>query len=82
MIYTMEGGEEVVQSGRTDEVLIEPNQLAGVSICEAKIEVDDPLRFHSDLTGDESHDALVVLAEDFFLTLQMLLQEVLYSLGV
>lgn len=78
----MEGGEEVVQSGRADEVLIEADQLTGIPIGEAEIEVDDPLRLHSDFTGDESDDALVVLAEDLALALQVFFQEVLDSLRV
>jgi hypothetical protein len=78
----MVGGEEVVQSGRTDEVLIETDQLTGVSIGKTKIEVDDFLRLYSDLAGDESDYAFIVLAEDFTLALQVFLQEVLDYLGV
>lgn len=78
----MEGGEEVVQSGRTDEVLIETDQLTGVSVGKAKIEVDDFLRLYSDLTGDESDYALIVLAEYLSLSLQMFLQEILDCLGI
>ena len=78
----MEGGEEIVQSGRADEVLIEADQLTGISVGEAEIEVDDPLGLHSDFTGDESDDALVVLAEDLALALQVFLKEVFDSLGV
>jgi hypothetical protein len=37
----VERGEEVVQSGRTDEVIVEAHKTAGVGVCKVKVEVDD-----------------------------------------
>jgi hypothetical protein len=78
----MEGREKVVEAGRADEILIESHQLAGIAVGEAEVEVDDLLRTDSDLGRDQSHYSLVVLAEDFPLVLEMLLQLLLHCLGV
>lgn len=59
----MEGGEEIIKARRTNEVLVESNQTAGVAVCKTKIKINDFLSVHSDFVRDESNNTLVVLAK-------------------
>ena len=60
----MEGGEEVIKTGRANEVLVKADQLTGVTVREGEVEVDDVFRFDADLLRNETDYALVVLAKD------------------
>ena len=70
----MVGGEKVVEAGRTDEVLVEPDQLGGVVVGEVEVEVDDVLRRHLEVVGDEPHYPSVVLAEHLGVLLKLFLE--------
>jgi len=79
-LSTVERGEEVVETRRTDEILVKAYKLTGVSIGEAKVEINYAFRFDSDLRRNQSHNPFVVLAKDLALALQMFFQLILHGL--
>lgn len=71
----MESREQVVQSWRTDEVLIQSSQNSRVSISKRKIEVHNRLRIDTQLIRNQLHNTRIVLTEYLALLLQLLTQQ-------
>lgn len=70
----MPGGEEVIESRRADEVIVDADIRARVGIGKVEVEVDDALGRYFQLFGNQLDQSCVVLAEYFTLFFEFFIE--------
>lgn len=69
-ISTVEGGEQVVEPGRTDEVLVEADKVTLLRVCKEQVQIENILWLYTCVCRNQPDQSLIMFREYFRFFLQ------------